>query len=279
MNYGTNPANPFAVVPKRRELRLPATLNVRVLGIDANGKAFHQPATTLDISLSGARITGLAAKLNPDDIVGLQSGGAKSRFKVTWIKGNRDGTYELGLHCMEPGGCMWRDRLQTASVGDKRADKRYPCNGSVSLHSTSFSTPIWGSLRDVSERGCYVQCNQVTATGEVLSGQFVINGVQLNAVAEVRTALPSVGMGLQWSDLGCDGEVRLNSILRALALDSLDGNSGKAKALAQVNKLHTLIATLRERLESEHSLVHAETIGKLGEAQENLMAALKSMQS
>jgi hypothetical protein len=280
MNYGPNPGNPAAMVPKRRELRLPATLNVRILGIDANGKAFHQPATTLDISLSGARVTGLAAKLNQGDIVGLQSGGAKSRFKVSWVKPNRDGTWELGLHCMEPGGCLWRDRMQAqAKEGDRRSDQRYACNGSVTLHSTSFSTPIWGTLRDVSARGCYVQCTQVTATGEILSGQFVLNGVQLNAVAEVRNSLPGVGMGMQWSDLGCDGEAKLNSILRAMALDNVDGDSGKAKALAQVNKLHQLVATLRERLESNHSLVHAETIGKLGSAQEDLMAALKSMQS
>ena len=92
MNYGPTPYNPATDSPKRRELRLPATLNVRILGIDANGKAFHQPATTLDISMSGARITGLAAKLNPGDIVGLQSGGAKSRFKVAWVRSNRDGS-------------------------------------------------------------------------------------------------------------------------------------------------------------------------------------------
>jgi PilZ domain-containing protein len=277
MNYG-NPGNPMA--PKRSELRLPATLNVRILGIDANGKAFHQPATTLDISLSGARITGLAAKLNQGDIVGLQSGGAKSRFKVAWVKANRDGTFEMGLRCMEPGGCPWRDRMQTqAKEGDRRSEERYACNGSVTLYSTSFSTPIWGTLRDVSERGCYVQSTQVAAIGEILSGQFVINGVQLNALAEVRNTVLSVGMGLQWSDLGCDGETRLNCILRALALDGVEGNSGKAKALAQVTKLHQLVNTLRERLESDHSLVHADTIGKLGSAQENLMAALKSMQS
>jgi len=278
MNYGPNPGNPAAAMPKRRELRLPATLNVRVLGIDADGKAFHQPATTLDISLSGARITGLAAKLNPGDIVGLQSGGAKSRFKVTWVKGNRDGSSELGLHCIEPGGCPWRDRLQQqAKEGDRRSHERYPCNGTVTLRAASVSTPIWGTLRDVSEGGCYVQCSQAMAIGEILSGQFSIHGVQVNALAEVRNTVPAVGMGLRWSDLGCDGEARLNNILRTLALASSDGDSNKGQALAQLNKLHSLVATLRERMESEHCVVLAETIRRLSEAQEDLAAALKSM--
>ena len=147
------------------------------------------------------------------------------------------------------------------------------------MHSASFSTPIWGTLRDVSECGCYVQCTQVAAAGEILSGQFVINGMQLNAVAEVRNAVLSVGMGLQWSDLGCDGEARLNGILRALAMNKTDSDSVKKKAQAQTNKLHQLLIAVQEQLESEHCLVHAETIGKLGEAQEDLTAALKSMQS
>jgi hypothetical protein len=278
MDFAMNSRNSAAVVPKRREARLPATLNVRVLGIDAHGKPFHQSATTLDISLCGARITGLAAQLNQGDIVGLQSGGAKCRFKVSWISGNRDGTYQVGLHCMEKGVCPWRDNIQQkVKEGDRRSDERYPCNGTASLRSVSFASTIWGTLRDVSERGCYVQCIQVAAAGDTLSGEFIINGVRINGVAEVRNSLPSIGMGLLWCDLGCDGQEKLNSILRMLAINSIDANSGKAKALSQVNKLHQLVATLRERLESDQVLVNVETIGLLGDAQEKLAAALKSM--
>jgi hypothetical protein len=277
MDFAAKPGNPAAVVPKRREMRLPTTLDVRILGMDANGKVFHAAATTLDISLSGARITGLAVRLNQGDIVGLQSGGAKSRFRVAWVRGNQDDTYMLGLHCLEKGGSPWRDRIQEAKEGDRRRSERFPCNGTVSLRSAS-STPIWGTLRDVSERGCYIQSPNTVATGDILSGQFVINGVQIDGMAEVRNSIHAVGMGLQWSDLGCDGQEKLNGILRALAQCGIDTNAGKAKVLAQVNKLHQLVAQLRERLESDHTLVHDETMEQLDDAQEKLTAALKSMQ-
>jgi PilZ domain len=265
------------VVPKRREARLPATLQVRILGIDAHGKAFHQAATTLDISLSGARITGLAAQLNLGDIVGLQSGGGKSRFKVSWVSGNRDGTYQAGLHCLEKGGSPWHDTMEQAKEGDRRSDERFSCSGTASLRSASFATTIWGTLRDVSERGCYVQCVHAAETGDILSGQFTINGVLINCVAEVRNSVPSVGMGLLWCDLGCDGQGKLNSILRTLARTSVEPSSGNAKALSQVNKLHQLVAELRERLENGGFVVNVETIGRLSDAQEKLAAALKSM--
>lgn len=280
MDYTAKPGGPGTpVLPKRREARLPAALNVRVLGIDANGKAFHQAAVTIDVSLCGARITGLTALLNVGDIVGLQSGGDKCRFKVAWIRPNdSEGTFQLGLHCMEKGKSPWREKLQQIAPGDRRGNERYPCNGSVSLRSTSFTTPIWGTLRDISEGGCYVQCVNVAPAGEIVSGQFILNGVQINAVAEVRTSRVTVGMGLLWCDLGWDGQEKLHNILRALALNYGETNSSKAKALGQLDKLHQLVVALRERMESNHTLVDVQMIGRLSDAEEKLAAALKSMQ-
>jgi hypothetical protein len=279
MDYVAKPGAQVPVLPKRREARLPAALNVRILGIDANGKAFHQAAETVDISLSGARVTGLTAQLNPGDIVGLQSSGDKCRFKVSWIRPNpADGTFQIGLHSLEKGASPWRDKIQHTNPGERRVDDRYPCNGSVSLRSAAFTTPIWGTLRDISEGGCYVQCVNVAAAGEIVSGQFILNGVQINGVAEVHSSRATVGMGLRWCDLGWDGQEKLKSVLRALSLNYDETNSSKAKALGQVEKLHQLVAALRERLESNHTLVDIQMIGRLSDAEEKLAAALKSVQ-
>jgi hypothetical protein len=280
MDFGVSPANQIPVLPKRREGRLPATLSVRILGIDANGKAFHQAATTVDVSLSGTRVTGLTARLNPGDIVGLQSSGEKCRFKVSWTTANGDGTYQVGLHCLEKGMSPWRDKMQPAiTTGERRGNDRYPVSGSVSLRTAAFTAPIWGTLRDISAGGCYVQCVTVAAKGDVVSGQFILNGVQINAVAEVRSSRATVGMGLQWCDLGWDGQEKLNNILHALSLNYTETNASKTKALAQLEKLHQLVVALRERLESNHTLVDIQMIGRLSDAQERLAAALKSVQS
>lgn len=273
------PGDQVPVLPKRREARLPATLSVRVLGIDAKGKPFHQAATTVNISLSGARVTGLTAQLHPGDIVGMQSGGEKCRFKVSWTTSNGDGTFQAGLHCLEKGTSPWREKLQPVSTGNRRTYDRYPVSGSVSLHSAALATPIWGTLRDISAGGCYVQCTSVAAQGEIVSGQFIMNGVQINGVAEVRSSRATVGMGLLWCDLGWDGQEKLNNILHALSLNYAETNSSKTQALAQLEKLNQLVAALRERLESNHTLVDIQMIGRLSDAQERLAAALKSVQS
>lgn len=279
MEYGVNPGKQVAVLPKRREARLPAELNVRVLGIDAQGKPFHQAAMTVDISTNGVRLTGITAELKVGDVVGLQSGGEKCRFKVAWVLKNPDDTFQSGMQCVEKGLSPWRDKMQQAVAGERRSDDRYPCNGSVSLRSAAFTTPMWGTLRDISSGGCYVQSVNVAAKGDIVSGQFTVGGIQINAVAEVRSSRATVGMGLLWCDLGWDGQEKLNKVLHTLSLNHSETNSSKVKALAQLEKLHQLVMALRERLESNHTLVDVQMIGRLADAQERLAAALKSVQT
>ncbi len=278
MENAVKPGIQVPVLPKRREVRLPVELNVRILGIDANGKPFHQAAMTSDISLSGARITGLAAKLNDGDIVGLQSGGEKCRFQVVWSAPNGDGTYRVGLHCLVKSTCPWRETMQQAKGDNRRGNERYPCNGSASVHSTTVSTPIWGSLRDIGAGGCYVQCVNPAAKDDIVSGQFVVNGVQINGVAQVRASRATVGMGLEWCDLGWDGQEKLNNLLSTLSLNHTEQDVNKMKALAQLERLHQLVMALREQLERNRTLVDVQMIGRLSDALERLSEALKSVQ-
>jgi hypothetical protein len=163
--------------------------------------------------------------------------------------------------------------------GDRREVRRFSVSGSAALHSSTFSTPIWGTLRDISSGGCYVQCVNVAAEGTVVSGQFVLNGVQINAVTEVCTSRINVGMGLRWCDLGWDGEEKLKAVLRTLAASHTEANAGKAKALAQLDKLHQLLTVLRERVENNTMLVDDQMIARLSDAQERLAAALKGVQT
>jgi hypothetical protein len=196
---------------------------------------------------------------------------------VSWIRQNKDRTFLVGLQCKEKDGSPWRDSMQKAKETDQRSEQSIPCEGSATLRSSSVPTPIWGNLRDVSLRGCYVQCNNILPEGDILSGQFVINGVQLNALVEVRNCAPAVGMGVAWCDLGYDGAEKLKRILRALEQKFFAASSGKEKAQLKVNELHELVSALKERLAGEQALVCAETMRNLCEAEDGLAAALESL--
>jgi hypothetical protein len=97
-------------------------------------------------------------------------------------------------------------------------------------------------------------------------------------VAQVRTSCAAVGMGLQWCDLGWDGQEKLSNLLRTLSLNGTENDTNRVRALAQLDKLHQLIAALRERVESNRALVDVQMIGRLSDAQERLAEALKSVQ-
>lgn len=265
-------------VPKRREVRLAAALEVRVLGMDANGKVFHLPATTLNISPSGASITGLAAKLNEGEIVGVQSSGMKSRFKVVWVRPNPDGTFQAGLHCMEKGATPWRDHLQDPGI-DAGDDGRYECHGTAALTVHSSRAAVRGMVRDLSQTGCYLRTEDVVAEGEVLSGKFFFPGIQFDGVAEVRNPVPGVGMALRWTDLGGKGQEKLTYILTTLAVVDSESELCTAKAKLRLFEVSQAITQLRDRLDSGKLLVRPQVARDLDEALDRLTAAMRTLQS
>lgn len=71
---------------RRRESRWVADLEVLVWGVDIKGERFLQEAKAVDISLSGALLTGLDADLRSGDVVGILFGKKKARYRVVWIR-------------------------------------------------------------------------------------------------------------------------------------------------------------------------------------------------
>ena len=213
---------------------------MRVLGIDANGKAFPSGGDDRDISMSGARVTGLTAQLNPGDIVGLQSGGEKCRFKVSWVTANGDGTFQVGLHCVEKGMSPWRDKIQqTALRAIAAAMTAIPAT--VPSHCARQHLPRQSGAPCATSARADAMCNASTWPPRETSQR----AVHCERSADQRrgrgpTSRPTVGMGLLWCDLGWDGQEKLNTILRSLALNYTETNSSKLKALAQLEKLQQL---------------------------------------
>ncbi len=69
----------------RSEMRLYLCLPVRVCGVDAQGDAFEQDATTIDVTTTGVRLQGITHGLKLGGIVSIQCRGNKANFKVRWV--------------------------------------------------------------------------------------------------------------------------------------------------------------------------------------------------
>lgn len=89
----------------RREPRFPLQMPTLVFGYDRSGRAFMEQAQTLDISIAGARLTGLSSEVAPGFILAVQQGNRRARFQVLWVgEPNTDLEGQIGMQCVEVGG-------------------------------------------------------------------------------------------------------------------------------------------------------------------------------
>jgi hypothetical protein len=104
------------------EKRLVIALPIRVYGMGSAGKPFNQEAHTLDITHDGARIDGLP-EITIGEIVGVQYGEEKSRYKVIWVGepgGKREG--QIGVQMALAGPAPWHKILEATPEELRWAD-------------------------------------------------------------------------------------------------------------------------------------------------------------
>ena len=100
---------------RRRESRWVADLQVLVWGVDTKGERFLHEAKAIDISLSGALLTGLDADLRSGDVVGILYGKKKARYRVVWVRYDGAGDkMQVAIHRTQADECPWLDLLSDA---------------------------------------------------------------------------------------------------------------------------------------------------------------------
>jgi putative methionine-R-sulfoxide reductase with GAF domain len=104
---------------RRQKPRFRMVLPVSVWGTDSDGKHFHQLAYTLDISTGGARLAGLAAKLQKGDTIGVKYKQRKAPFRVVWTANN-----QVGIQYAEAGKFIWIELPETDFVDREPVGER-----------------------------------------------------------------------------------------------------------------------------------------------------------
>lgn len=92
----------------RREPRIPIRIPVMVWGMDLDGKLFRIQTHTMDITPAGGRIEGIWKPLHRGMNIGIECGGRRARFRITWVGRLGTGTGgEIGVRCVEMGRYIW----------------------------------------------------------------------------------------------------------------------------------------------------------------------------
>lgn len=100
---------------------------------------------------------------------------------------------------------------------ERRRSPRYRCTGSVAFTPEGSSVRLWGTLTDISLRGCYVE---MTATSPVdTKVDLVLDalGIRIRAQGVVRISYPALGMGILLTVIAPEQKVFLDQLLAKLA--------------------------------------------------------------
>ncbi len=255
---------------RRREERIIISLPVRLWGMDVNGKPFTQNASTVDITKLGARVQGVTCHIQHGDIIGVQHGNDKARFRVIWVArpGSRN-EGQIGVHCVEAGKYIW-GAVQPSGMADtydpdhpataravaagggaaaapaishkdtfandatregRRRMPRYAVRGGGEIRQPGMKTVVWGSMTDLSRTGCYLETLTTLPRDAKCELMLNVEGIEIRAGAEVRVSHPSMGMGLQFVDVDPTDQKKLDDLLIRLA----GGKEPEAKIVTPVS--------------------------------------------
>lgn len=212
---------------KRREPRKATQVSVRIFGTDRDGNIFSENVSTVDVSHSGVKLTGIRAKLQNEEIIGLTYGRNKVHFRVRWIgQPNTPLDGQVGLINLTPEKPLWDFPLpegyidnfqhQETPASDRRKSPRVRCDVSVELRPQGASV-IWGKASDLSIGGCFVEMPAPLPVNSPLEVFLWLNQTKVRLQGSVASAAPGFGIGVRFLNVNPQDRELLSSFVRVLA--------------------------------------------------------------
>ncbi len=188
---------------RRREPRKEMQAQVRIFGTDSDGRVFSDKAVTVNISQHGAELSGVQARLNLDEMIGVSYGNNRVHFRVKWV--GEPGTPKaghIGLLRISPEKPLWDFPLPSPApdnhqpkVVEQRKHPRFKCHNSVELH-TQDGGSFWATITDLSLGGCYVEMAIPLPAGTKMKIGIWIGNSKSWADCEAAYSTPGFGTGL-----------------------------------------------------------------------------------
>jgi hypothetical protein len=243
---------------RRREKRNFLALPVRASYVDATGNGLRRVVCTLDLSAKGARVMGLPEVAVGQEVT-LEHKKNRVRFEVVWV--GQPGTArqgQVGLCSLEGDkkiadieeflagdyvdrwspGQMVLDDIQA----DRRAVHRFDCDRTVRYWSDKSTTALIGQLENISMNGCFVSTAYPLPRRRQLALVMSLYGMKISARGEVRACWEGEGMGVMFTAIDHDNQVRLSRAVERLTQSThqtdssphVDGSEGNERILQDV---------------------------------------------
>ena len=209
---------------KRRELRKDIEVPVRIFGTNSSGQVFSEKAVTVNVSLEGVALSGVAPELKLDEIIGLTYGSNRVHFRVEWVgKPGTPQAGQVGLLNISPEKPLWDFPLPQAipdnfqqRISEQRVHPHFKCHNSVEIHTQEGAT-FWATIADLSVGGCYLEMAIPLPKGTKVKVGIWIGETKAWADCEVAYTTPGSGIGVKFRRISKEDLARVQEFLGSLA--------------------------------------------------------------
>jgi PilZ domain-containing protein len=216
-------------VGRRSEQRIVILIPVIVRGSDARGDSFEVKAETCDISVSGARLRGLANVAAPGNKIEVECKGKKAWYRIDWVgKARTLSANQVGVRLIEPGKYIWGvpakewaadtfdpapltgyDRSSLPAIPQKISQvlhtgedrRRFPRKMyriETQVMSEDLIVKQSGKITDISLGGCYVEMISPLPINSIVELDFSSGDASFHLPGTVRSSQPGFGMGIEF---------------------------------------------------------------------------------
>jgi hypothetical protein len=247
-------------------------LPVKVWGMDADRHPFVLNAVACEVSYRGARLDGLTCKLPLGEVIAVQYGSQKGRFRVVWMADPASGRAgQVGIRSVDDA-CIWEAELAyfsletssersdplAAARRDRRQYPRFRCPGNVQVSRVESGQKVWAKLGDLSLGGCYVSTPVPEVVGTKLRLVLQIDNNKIAALGEVRTCVPALGMGVQFTEFESGSRELLKQVIDRLRPPKLSGQPQLASRPEVPGSAQAIVAALRDHFEGHNVLTGSD---------------------
>jgi hypothetical protein len=194
----------------RRDPRVEARLQIRIAGIDVNGRPLLQMVTTRNISRGGALLEGLQGTLKPEETVSLTYKNNKARFRVSWVGETGSAKAgQIGVQSVDATKCIWDTALlppaapdtYAAPARERRKHRRVPCRLGAELYVQGTETLTRVHVTNISVGGCFLE--MATLAPDKARVKIVIwaNDTKLTVHGVVVTRRPGFGVSIKFTEV------------------------------------------------------------------------------
>lgn len=260
-------------MPQPSEQRLNIEgLPVKAWGMDADRRPFILNLVASEVSYRGGRLDGLTCKLAVGEIIAVQYGSQKGRFRVVWTADPApDHPGQAGIRSVD-NTCIWEAELACFSLDsssnksdplaaarrDRRQFPRFRCAGTVQVGRAESAQLAWARLGDLSLGGCYVSTPVPEPVGTKLRLLIHLQETKIAAAGEVRTCVPALGMGVEFTSFESGARDLLKQAIERVSPPQLAGRPELATLPPPSTSLQALLAAVRDHFESNNVLTSQE---------------------